>query len=130
MLKCLKKDSLKKESLRRKVSLRKKENERKILELNSKISDNIFSDTINEQDVKLIYSIPKSIKNVSDSLFPSAKTRALETILLKQYSQRSTNETNVNINITKQKVIISILKKNKLLFNNTFDFVTKEDLLY
>ena len=37
---------------------------------------------------------------------------------------------NVYINLENNKLIITIFRKNKLIFNNTYEYQTKEDILY
>ena len=112
------------------LSVYTKNNEKETLELNTTLYENIFRDEIKLQEVKLIYSVPESINAIIDSFFPTASCHAQETNLINQYSQLQNSGTKVYINISTNNMLITIIKSGRLLFNNSFVFSTKEDLLY
>ena len=70
------------------------------------------------------------IYSIIDSFFPTANYHAQESNLINQYSQLQNSETKAYINISTSNMLMTILKSGKLLFNNSFVFSTKEDLLY
>ena len=107
-----------------------KEHEKETLELTTNVYEKIYSDEIISQKAMLIYSIPESINSIINSFFPSANCHAQETNLICQYSQFENSETIAYINISTNYFLITILKSGKLVFNNSFMFSTKEDLLY
>ena len=104
--------------------------EEKVLNLNTKHFNNILRDNIHSQETKLIYSVPKQITSIIDSFFPQAKCNAQESILINQYSKLQEIQEIAYIDICLNKVMITILKSGKLILNNSFNFSTKEDLLY
>ena len=106
------------------------ENNKQILELNTDVFEKIGTDDIHSQEAKLIYAIPESIASIIETFFPTAICNAQETILIEQYGQLQNFETQAYINIKSAKVLITIFKGKKLIFNNSFEFFTKEDLLY
>ena len=106
------------------------ENNKQILELNTDVFEKIGADDIHSQEGKLIYAIPESIASIIETFFPTAICNAQETILIEQYGQLQNFETQAYINIKSAKVLITIFKGKKLIFSNSFEFFTKEDLLY
>ena len=104
--------------------------ESKILSLNTDIFECILRDEITSQNAKLIYSVPEKIKSTIDTFFPKIKSNSLETILIKEYEKITREKPTAYININQNSVLITIFNKKNLIFNNSFDFITKEDLLY
>jgi hypothetical protein len=111
-------------------SLYKKEEEETILAFNTKVKGKILADTILSQKTHLIYSVPESILTIVSNFFPKAKQKAQESILIQQYSQFNNNTEKAYLYLNQKKVTITFFKRNKLVFNNSFDYITKEDLLY
>lgn len=111
-------------------SLYKKEEKETILAFNTKVKGEALADTILSQKANLIYSVPESILTIVNDFFPKAKQKAQESILIQQYSQLNTNTEKAYLYLTQKKVTITFFKGNKLVFNNSFDYLTKEDLLY
>ena len=112
------------------VSVYRQEDENTILSLHSDIFKCTLRDTLPSQDAKLIYSIPEKIKSTIDNFFPKIKSKSHETILIKAYEKLNKNKPTAYININKKYLLITIFKHNKLIFNNSFQFFTKEDILY
>jgi len=110
-------------------SLYKKEEKETILSFNTEVKGKVLADTILSQKAHLIYSIPKSVLPIVNNFFPKAKQKAQESILIQQYSQFNNTE-KVYLYLNQKKVTITFFKENKLIFNNSFDYFTKEDLLY
>jgi hypothetical protein len=111
-------------------SLYKKEERETILAFNTKTKGKALADTIPSQEANLIYSVPESILTIVSNFFPKAKQKAQESILIQQYRQLNTNTEKAYLYLNQKKVTITFFKKNKLVFNNTFTYITKEDLLY
>ena len=111
-------------------SLYKKEEAETILAFNTEIMGEILADTIPSQKAHLIYSVPKSILNLVNNFFPKAKQKAQESILIQQYSQLNNNTKKAYLYLNQKKATITFLKRNKVVFNNSFAYTTKEDLLY
>lgn len=112
------------------LSVYNKNNEKDILALTATLYENIFRDDLKSQKAMLIYSIPESIRSIIYSIFPTANFHAQETNLISQYSKLQNSGTNVYLNISTNNLLITIFKSGKLFFNNSFVFLTKEDLLY
>lgn len=111
-------------------SLYKKEEAETILAFNTEVMGKVIADTILSQKANLIYSVPESILTIVSNFFPKAKQKAQESILIQQYSQLNTNTEKAYLYLNQKKVTITFFKENKLIFNNSFDYFTKEDLLY
>jgi len=110
-------------------SLYKKEDAEAILAFNTEIKGKVLADIILSQKAHLIYSVPESILTIVSNFFPKAKQKAQESILIQQYSQLNNTE-KAYLYLNQNKVAITFFKRNKLVFNNSFDYITKEDLLY
>jgi len=111
-------------------TLYKKEDEKTLLGFNTEEKGEILSDNIASQKAHLIYAVPESIVSIVSNFFPKAKQKAQESILIQQYSLLNTDTEKAYLYLNEQKVGITIFKGDKLIFNNTFDYTTKEDLLY
>ena len=111
-------------------SLYKKEDAEAILAFNTEIKGKVLADIILSQKAHLIYSVPESILTIVSNFFPKAKQKAQESILIQQYSQLNTKTEKAYLYLNQKKVTITFFKENKLVFNNSFDYLTKEDLLY
>ena len=110
-------------------SLYKEEDAEAILAFNTEVKGKVLADIIVSQKAHLIYSVPESILTIASSFFPKAKQKAQESMLIQQYSQFNNTE-KVYLYLNQKKVIITVFKENKLVFNNSFEYITKEDLLY
>ena len=112
------------------TSVYSKDNAKEILELNSEIFDLILTDKLNSLDAYLAYSIPTEINEIVSTFFPNANKKAQQSVLIDSFIKEENSETNAYLNLTNNIVDITIFKRGKLLFNNSFEFTTKEDLLY
>ena len=110
--------------------LYKEEEAESLLAFNTEVNGKILTDNILSQKAHLIYVVPESIVSIVSNFFPKAKQKAQESILIQQYSQLNTDTEKAYLYLNEQKVGITIFKGDKLIFNNTFDYTTKEDLLY
>lgn len=110
--------------------LYKEEEAESLLAFNTEVNGKILIDNILSQKAHLIYAVPESIVSIVSNFFPKAKQKAQESILIQQYSLLNTDTEKAYLYLNEQKVGITIFKGDKLIFNNTFDYTTKEDLLY
>ena len=110
-------------------SLYKQKEAETILAFNTGVKEKVLTDTILSQKAHLIYSVPENILTILSNFFPNAKQKAQESILIQQYSQFNNTE-KAYLYFNQKKVTITVFTKNKLVFNNSFDYLTKEDLLY
>jgi len=110
--------------------LYKEEEAEALLAFNTEVNGKILTDNILSQKAHLIYAVPESIVSIVSNFFPKAKQKAQESILIQQYSQLNTDTEKAYLYLNEQKVGITIFKGDQLIFNNTFDYTTKEDLLY
>lgn len=100
------------------------------LDFNIGDSDIIKSDKLNTVEAYLIYSFDKKINDIIETILPKAKQKSHQSILIDLFGNMINDEENVYINLENNKLIITIFRKNKLIFNNTFEYQTKEDILY
>ena len=100
------------------------------LDFNTKFNGTVLADNIASQKAYLIYSVPESILNILKNFFHKAKYKAQESILIQQYSQLNTEKRKAYLYLNEQKVGITIFNSDKLIFNNSFKYTSKEDLLY
>jgi hypothetical protein len=110
--------------------LYKKEEAKTLLAFNTKINGTVLADNIVSQKAHLIYSVPESILTIVSNFFPKAKYRSQESIVMQQYSQLNTDKKKAYLYLNEQKVGITIFDSDKLIFNNSFNYTSKEDLLY
>ncbi len=110
-------------------SLYNKKEKETILAFNTEAKGKVLVDIIFSQKTHLIYSVPESILIIVSNFFPKAKQKAQESMLIQQYSHFNNTE-KAYLYLNQKKVIITFFKENKLVFNNSFDYLTKEDLLY
>ncbi|MBT3612323.1 MAG: DUF3822 family protein [Flavobacteriales bacterium] len=111
-------------------NLYKKEEAEIQLAFNTKVNGTVLADNIVSQKAHLIYSVPESILTIVSNFFPKAKYKAQESILIQEYSQLNTEKKNAYLYLNEQKVGITIFNGDKLIFNNSFKYTSKEDLLY
>ena len=107
-----------------------KNNEKEILKFNTNIYKKIFANELVSQDAIIVYTIPNEIITLTKVLFPIANYIAQEKILIDLFYNKQKNTECVYLSIYSQQVIITVFNGKKLIFNNTFDFKTSEDLLY
>ena len=112
------------------LSVFSKDNVKEILELNSEVLDIILTDKLNSIDAYLAYTIPAEINEIARTFFPNANKKSQQTVLIDNFSKEENSETNAYLNLTNKIVNITIYKAGKLISNNSFKFITKEDLLY
>ena len=110
--------------------LYKEEEAETLLAFNTKVNGRVLADNIVSQKAYLIYSVPESILTIVSNFFPKAKYKAQESIIIQQYSQLNTKNKKAYLYLNEQKVGITIFNGNKLIFNNSFKYASKEDLLY
>ena len=110
--------------------LYKKEEAETQLSFNSKVKGTVLADNIVSQKAHLIYSVPESILTIVSNFFPKAKYKAQESILIQQYSQLNTEKKKAYLYLNEKKIGITIFNGDKLIFNNSFKYTSKEDLLY
>jgi hypothetical protein len=106
------------------------ETAREMLELNTDIYDIIKSDPLSEIDAHLVYTIPNDINDLVFTFFTNAKQKAQQTILIEQFSKFDNNKDHAYLYISKNILNVTAFKNSKLIFNNSFNIDTKEDLLY
>lgn len=107
-----------------------KEGSKEILELTTEVYETIESDELTSIDATLFYTIPKNINDLIFTFFPNADKKAQQSILIEQFSRFENNKENAYLYISEKVLNITIFRKGKLIFNNSFSFETKEDILY
>ena len=112
------------------TSIYTEDSAKQILELNTETSDIVKADSINKINTHIIYTLPTNINDIVNTYFPKAKQKAQQSILLEQFSMLDNSNKSAYLFINDNIVNITVFNNGKLIFNNAFDFVTKEDLLY
>ncbi|MEC7863975.1 MAG: DUF3822 family protein [Bacteroidota bacterium] len=107
-----------------------KKNAKEILELTSNVYDIIKTDALTEIKAHLVYTIPSVISDIVFTFFPNAKQKAQQSILVKQFSKFDNKDDHAYLYINDNILNITAFKNGKLIFNNSFSFDTKEDILY
>jgi hypothetical protein len=108
----------------------KDEDSKKILGAISDLHDVIKSDHLLEINTHLIYTIPNEISDIVFTFFPNAKQKAQQTILIEQFIKHKNINDKAYLHINNNALNICVFRKEKLIFNNSFNFYTNEDLLY
>jgi len=103
---------------------------KELLEMTNDVYDIIKSDKINEIDAHLIYSIPDEINDLVFTFFPNSKQYAQQSILIKQFKELDNKDDNAYLYINDNVLNIFVLKNQKLIFNNSFNFESTTDILY
>ena len=103
-------------------------NEKKLLEFNDdKCYEKIYSDNID--NIKIIYSIPETVDNITKTFFPTCKIMSEEKIFLEKkiYADLSTC---VYINFNLNSFSLTIFENKELKLQNSFNYKGAEDVLY
>ena len=111
-------------------SIYTKNDSKDLFELNIAQSVIIKYDNVNKIDAHTIYSVSENLNDIVNTYFPKAKQKAQQSILLEQFSMLDNSNQSAYLFINDNNINITIFNNQKLIFNNSFDFVTKEDLLY
>jgi len=107
-----------------------KQSAKEMLELNSETHEIIHTDILKEIDGHLAYSIPRELHNIATTYFPKAKQKAQQSILIDKFSKEYNIDPTVYLYLIENTLNITVFKNEKLIFNNSFNFETKEDILY
>ena len=96
-------------------------------------SEDLYCDKLNNLNAYNLYAVPTLVKTKLRELFGQHKlyhymTTLVETLLL--YNKNKPEEKKVFLNAGKGIFDIILLEGNSLIYNNTFDFHTPEDLIY
>jgi len=102
-------------------------NEKKLLEFNDKCYEKIYFDNID--NIKIIYSVPEKIDNITKTFFPTCKIMSEEKIFLEKkiYTDLSTC---VYINLNLNSFSLTVFKNKELTLQNSFNYKGAEDVLY
>jgi hypothetical protein len=96
-------------------------------------SEDLYCDKLNNLNAYNLYAVPTVIKNKLRELFGQHKlyhhiTALVETLLI--YYKNKPEEKLVFLNAGKGIFDLIVTEGNKLIYNNTFEFQTPEDLIY
>jgi len=95
-------------------------NEKKLLEFNDdKCYEKIYFDIID--NIKIIYSIPETVDNITKTFFPTCKTMSEEKIFLEKKIYRDLS-TCVYINFNLNSFSLTIFENKKLKLQNSFNY--------
>jgi len=105
------------------------EDKEKLFELNHIPNDIILADNLKNEIVN-IYSIPMHIYQTINNLIPEAKLNAQSSVLINNFLNYNQMKETMFLYLKESFVNIIITKNEKLLFQNKFEYKTKEDLLF
>jgi len=107
-------------------------NEKKYLELNHTLNSNEKTnvDDINKIPVKNIYLLPAEIETASKKLFRNVEFTHTSSILINTILSVENKNEVVLIHFSNKRIDVIISKDKKLLFCNTFNFISAEDMIY
>ncbi len=96
-----------------------------------KRTETLFFDTIPSLDIKLVYAVEQPYFEELKAAFPNLKTAHSSTGLIQNFVSNFDKSTdNIFINIYESTINITVVKKGKLVFHNTFTFQSSTDCLY
>ena len=111
------------------IELYNEKDKEKLFELNHIPNDIILTDNLKNQIVN-IYSIPKLIYQTINNLIPEVKLNAQSSVLINNFLNYNQMKETMFLYLKESFVNIIITKNEKLLFQNKFEYKTKEDLLF
>ena len=111
------------------IELYNEKDKEKLFELNHIPNDIILKDNLRNEIVN-IYSIPKTLHQTINNLIPEAKLKAQSSVLINNFLSYNQMKETMFLYIKNCFVNIIITKNKKLLFQNKFEYKTKEDLLF
>jgi hypothetical protein len=111
-------------------TLYKQEDAKTILAFNSELKGKVLTDEITSEKAQLIYCVPENILTIINNFFPKAKQKSQESILIQQFKQLKSKKESAYLYLNEEKASITIFRNENLIFNNSFEYHTKEDLLY
>ena len=96
-------------------------------------SEDLYCDRLNNLNAYNLYAVPTMIKNKLREVFGEHKlyhymTTLVESLLI--YNKNKSEEKQVFLNSGKGTFDIIVIEGNNLIYNNTFEFQTAEDLIY
>jgi hypothetical protein len=103
---------------------------KKIFELNHEKAEVILIDNLNNYQIKNIFSIPETLNQTINNLIPNINIKSQTTILIDYILSKNYNAEKLTLYIKDNYVNILIANNNQLIFQNKFQFSTKEDLLF
>ena len=101
-----------------------------IFELNHEKAEVILIDNLNNYQIKNIFSIPETLNQTINNLIPNINIKSQTTILIDYILSKNYNAEKLILYIKDNYVNILIANNNQLIFQNKFQFSTKEDLLF
>ena len=108
----------------------KEEESKEILAVMHDLHEIIKSDLLAEINANLIYTVPNEIYDIVYTFFPDSEQKAQQTILIEQFNKIKNTKDSAYLYLENNILNITAFKKEQLIFNNSFNFRTKEDLLY
>ena len=110
-------------------SLYNEKDKKKLFSLNHELDEVILDDNL-RNEIKNLYSIPESLNNTLNNLFPTAKIRSQSSILINNFLNLHNNKEYLYLYVKDNFVNIILTKNDTLTFQNKFSYQTKEDLLF
>ena len=111
------------------ISLYNEKDKKKLFSLNHELDEVILDDNL-RNEIKNLYSVPESLNNTLNNLFPTAKIRSQSSILINNFLNLHNNKEYLYLYVKDNFVNIILTKNNTLTFQNKFSYQTKEDLLF
>ena len=106
--------------------------EKKYLELDNtfNLNEKINIDKIDKTFVKNIYLLPAELEIAANKMFSNVEFMHTSSILIKSMLSVENKNEVVLINFSNKRIDVIISKNKKLLYCNTFNFISAEDIIY
>jgi len=102
--------------------------EKKLLEFNDdKCYKKLYFDNVD--NIKVIYSIPETIDNITKTFFPNCNIMSEEKILIEKRNYQNLS-TCVYVNFNLNRFSLTIFENKQLKLQNSFNYKEAEDVLY
>jgi len=111
------------------ISLYNENDKKKLFSLNHELDEVILDDNL-RNEIKNLYSVPESLNNTLNNLFPTAKIRSQSSILINNFLNLHINKEYLYLYVKDNFVNMILTKNDTLTFQNKFAYQTKEDLLF
>ena len=106
------------------------DDKKNLLSINHEIEDEKLLSDLLKSDIVNLYALPKSIFQTIKNIIPEASLRSNSSILINNCISLNQQKETMFLYIKDSFVNIVVTKNKDLLFQNKFEFITKEDLLF
>ncbi len=110
--------------------LYEKEDKENLFALNHELNDEVLLEDNLREEIINLHAVPKLFFQTIKNIFPSAALRSQSSILINNFTNLNLKVETMFLYLKDSFVNIVVTKGKNLLFQNKFNYVTKEDLLF